>query len=177
MPEPLPSTLPESLNASPQISLAYSRILLLEKASNSHTDRVARTKKLIHARVLGYLIREGPSMQAKERVALEVISCQNDDEMDKLGEMYCSYYIRICESPSLRRFRFSDALLTVKKNKGPTPLWSSHPSRPDFETKKDMVKGMLCEAPQNHSDAKKNVSVTLPDAAIFNMTLQGSYPR
>jgi hypothetical protein len=84
----------------------------------------------------------------------------------------CFYYTRICESPSLRRFHFSDALLTVKKNIGPTPLCSSHPLRPDFETKKDMIKGMLCEAPQNHSDAKKNVSVTLPDAAIFNMTLQ-----
>jgi hypothetical protein len=109
------------------------------------------------------------------RNTLEVISCQNSDKMDKLGEMYCSYYIRVYELPSLCRFHFSDALLTVKKNnKYPAPLWSSHPSCPDFETKKDMIKEMLCEAPQNHSDAKKNVSVMLLDVAIFNTTLQGS---
>jgi hypothetical protein len=74
----------------------------------------------------------------------------------------------------LRRFRFSDALLTVKKNKGPTSAPSSHPSHPDFETKKDMIKGILHEAPHHDSDTKNNVSVTLPDAAIFNMRLQGS---
>jgi hypothetical protein len=160
MPKPLPSMLPESLNASPRISLAYSRILLLEEASHTNHDHVTHTRKLIHARVLGYLNREGPSMQAKEHVALKVISCQNSDKMDKLGKMYCSYYICVCESPSLHRFCFSDTLLTAKKNKCPMPLWSSHPLHPDFKTKKDMIKERLCEAPQNHSDAKKNVSVT-----------------
>jgi hypothetical protein len=87
MPDPLPSTLPESLNASPQISSAYSRILLLEEASKT------RTRKLIHARVLGYLIREGPSALAKEHVALQVNSCRNDDEMDKLGELFCLFLL------------------------------------------------------------------------------------
>jgi hypothetical protein len=49
----------------------------------------------------GYLIREGPSTTAKERVAQEVISCLDDDQMVKLGKMYYEHYIRICESPSL----------------------------------------------------------------------------
>jgi hypothetical protein len=149
MPKPLLSMLPESLNAFPQISLAYSRISWLEEASNSCS------KKLLQKRVLGYLIREGPSMQAKEHVALYVNSCRNNDEIYKLGELFCSYCIHICDSPSLCCFCFSDALLTVKNNKGPTPLGSSHLSCPDFKMKKNMIKGTLCEASQNHSDAKK----------------------
>ena len=98
MPQPLPSTLPESLNTSPHILLAYSRILQLEKASDY--NREDRETRLICARILGYLIREGPSSKAKERVAQEVNSCLDDDQMDKLGVMYYEHYIRICEPPS-----------------------------------------------------------------------------
>jgi hypothetical protein len=36
---------------------------------------------------------------AKEHVAQEVNSCQNDDEMDELGKMYHNHHIRVCESP------------------------------------------------------------------------------
>jgi len=86
--------------------LAYSKILRLEKASDYHSDRDIRGNKLIHARILGYLIREGPSTMAKERVAQEVNSCQNDDEMDELGKMYYNHYIRVCESPSLAVIAF-----------------------------------------------------------------------
>ena len=96
MPQPLPLTLPESLNL-----LTYSKILQLEKASDhSHSNNEVRQKKLICARILGYLIREGPSTKAKERVAQEVNSCLDDDQMDKLGVMYYEHYIRICEPPS-----------------------------------------------------------------------------
>lgn len=102
MTQPLPPTIPESLNTSLQIPLAYSKILRLEKASDSsHSNHDIRQKKLKHARILGYLIREGPTTKAKERVAQDVNSCSNDDEMDKLGEMYYDHYIRVCESPSL----------------------------------------------------------------------------
>ena len=108
MPEPLPPTIPESLNTSLHIPSAYSKILRLEKASDdSHFKREIRETKLVHARILGYLIREGPSTRAKEFVAQEVNFCQNDDEMDKLGEKYYSHYIRICESPSLAVIAFS----------------------------------------------------------------------
>jgi len=108
MPEPLPPTIPESLNTSSCIPLAYSKILRLEKAfDDSHSKREISEKKLVHARILGYLIREGPSTRAKELVAQEVNSCKNDDEMDKLGEMYYGHYIRICKSPSLAVIAFS----------------------------------------------------------------------
>ena len=99
MPQPLPPTIPESLDTSSHMSLAYSKILRLEKASDYHSNRDIRRNKLIYARILGYLIREGPSTMAKEHVAQEVNSCQNDDEMDELGKMYHNHYIRVCESP------------------------------------------------------------------------------
>jgi hypothetical protein len=43
---------------------------------------------------------------AKERVAQEVNSCQNDDEIDELGVMYHNHYIRVCGSPSLAVIAF-----------------------------------------------------------------------
>lgn len=120
MSQPLPLTIPESLNTSSHIPLAYAKILRLEKApENSHSKHEDHEKKLIHARILGYLIREGPSMQAKERVAQEVNSCRNDDEMDKLGGMYYSHLIRVCESPSLAVIAFS---LMVPRQSGRTKV-------------------------------------------------------
>jgi hypothetical protein len=108
MAQPLPPTIPESLNTSSHISSAYAKILWQEKASgHSHSNHDMREKKLILARILGYLILEGPSTKAKERVAQEVNSCQSDDEMDKLGEMYYDHYIRACESPSITVTAFS----------------------------------------------------------------------
>src|SRR6266850_4268656 len=107
MPQPLPPTLPESLSTSPHIHLAYSKLLQLENAADySHSNPEVREKKLVHARILGYLIREGPSTKAKECVAQDVNSCSNDDEMDKLGKMYYDHYIRACESPSFAVISF-----------------------------------------------------------------------
>jgi len=163
MPQPLPLQLPESLNHSDVVSeirSAYSKILLLEQAA-ARADRNVREQRLFRARILGYLIREGPSMRASEHVAKEVNSCQDNDQMDKIGEMYHLHFIRVCEPPSLCRFCLSDSLPIVKKNKGATPAPSTHPSRPSFETKKEMMEDMLRqggEPPQHHAQAKKNVS-------------------
>jgi hypothetical protein len=94
--------------------------LRLEKAHDtSHSKREAREKKLIHVRILGYLIREGPSTQAKEYVAEEVNSCPNDDKLDELGEMYYVHYIRVCESPSLVVIALS---LMVSRQSGRTKM-------------------------------------------------------
>jgi hypothetical protein len=96
----LPTVLPESFNASRkilEIRSAYSMTLLLEHAASSNTDPKNRERKLIHARVLGHLLREAPSMQASENVAKQVNSCQNNDQLDALGEMYFLHYICACE--------------------------------------------------------------------------------
>jgi hypothetical protein len=99
MSQALPPTIPESLNTYPHIYLAYSKLLQLEKAA-------VYGEKLVHARILGYLIREGPSTKAKECVAQEVNSCSSDDEMYKLGKMYYDHYIRACESHSFAVIAF-----------------------------------------------------------------------
>ena len=76
----LPTALPESFNTSDKIQeihSAYSMTLLLEHAASSNTDPKIRERKLIHARVLGHLLREAPSMHATENVANQVNSTIN----------------------------------------------------------------------------------------------------
>ena len=105
----LPKNLPEYLNRSDKVSEirdAYSKILLLEMQlmqADAITDPKLHDQMLVRARVLGYLIREAPSIKASEQVAKDVNQC-NDDQMDKLGELYLLHFIRICEPPLLRRF-------------------------------------------------------------------------
>ena len=104
MPQPLPFQLPDSLNDSDVVSeirSAYSKILLLEQAA-ADADPKLREQRLVHARILGYIIREGPSIRASEHVAKEVNSCQDNDQMDKIGERYQLHFIRLCELPPLR---------------------------------------------------------------------------
>ena len=98
----LPTVLPESFNTSDrilEIRSAYSTTLLLEHAASSNPHPKIRERKLIHARVLGHLLREAPSMHARENVANQVNSCQNNDQLDALGEMYFLHYICACEPP------------------------------------------------------------------------------
>ena len=45
-------------------------------------------------------------------------------------------------------------------NKGRTPAPSKHASRPSFDTRKAMIMATIVEAPQNHQQAKANVSAT-----------------
>ena len=45
-------------------------------------------------------------------------------------------------------------------NKGPTPIPSNYASPPSFETRKAMIMDMVVEVPQNHQQAKANVSAT-----------------
>jgi hypothetical protein len=99
--QPLPPTLPEPLNTSSQTLVAYSKNSQLEKAFYHHSNCKFCEKKLIHARILGYLIREGRSIKAREHVAQEVNPCLDDDQINELGKMYFEHYIRVCESPSL----------------------------------------------------------------------------
>ena len=149
----LPAELPSRLSASPTIRGAYPIILRFEQSAQTHPD----PKRLIYARILGYLILEGPSDEARVAVAREVLSCADEDALTTNGKMYCDHYIRACELLLLPVFRPSETL-AVKKTKGRTPIPSSHVSRPSFDTRKAMIMDMLVEAPQTHRDAKKNVS-------------------
>ena len=82
---PLPE-LPPRLYNSPSILGAYPQILNLERndsneqATYGHDPSANRGKRLIYARILGYLVLEGPSDQARVAVALEVKACNGEEE-------------------------------------------------------------------------------------------------
>jgi hypothetical protein len=113
---------------------------------------------LIYARILGYLMLEGPSDEAPVAIPREVLSGADEDVLATNGKMYYDHYIRACKLVLLPVFCHSERHLTVKKTKGRTPTPSYHASRPSFDTRKAIIMDMLVEAPQTHRDAKKNVS-------------------
>ena len=158
----LPAELPNGLSDSPTIRDAYAVSLRFEKSAKTHPD----PKRLIYARLLGYLIMAGPSDAARVAVAREVLSCADEGVLALNGKMYYDHYIRACKLLMLPVYRHSERHSTVKKNKGRTPVPSSHVSRPSFDTREAMIMDMLVEAPQSHRDAKKNVS-TLVVTSFF----------
>ncbi|KAH9066837.1 hypothetical protein EDB87DRAFT_1588491 [Lactarius vividus] len=95
----------------------------------------------MHVRILGYLIREGPSLTASEFVAEEINSYEeNEDQIDKAGERYYLHYLR-----AFREFKTH------------TPA-SSPSSCTTFETNEQMMTEMLRqvdEPPRNYSEATK----------------------
>ncbi|KIK91133.1 hypothetical protein PAXRUDRAFT_798891, partial [Paxillus rubicundulus Ve08.2h10] len=92
-------------------------------------------QRLIYARILGYLILAGPTDLAGVVAAKEVVSCEGDEEkLAACGKLYFDHYIR-----------------AFKKYKGRTPVPSSHPSRPSFNS--------LKEAYQSHQGAKDNALI------------------
>ena len=150
----LPAELPNRLSNSPAIRGSYPIILRLEQSAKTHPD----PKRLMYARLLGYLMLEGPSDGARVAVTQEVLSCAGEDSLALNGKMYYDHYIRACKLLLLPVCPHSEGHSTVKKVKGCTPIPSLHVSRPSFDTRKAMIMGMLVEAPQSHRDAKKNVS-------------------
>lgn len=88
---PLPE-LPPRFHGSQIILSAYPKILQVER------NESAILKFRDNARILGYLILEGPSDIASENVAHEVDSCPTGDEnLSNLGQFYFDHFIRICK--------------------------------------------------------------------------------
>ena len=150
------------LHNSPSMLGAYPQILKLEKNIQATYTSADRAKNLVFARILGYLILEGVSDQARVAVALEVNACCGDEaKMLSIGKLYFDHFIRTCKLQNFCFFSpFWKVLPPVRKHKGPTPTPSQHASRPSFETRKAMILAMVVEAPQNHRHAKANVSAT-----------------
>ena len=159
---PLPE-LPPRLHNSPSVLGAYPQILNVERneqAAYSRDPSADRCKRLIYARILGYLILEGPSDQARVAVALEVNACNGEEEkLLAIGQLYFDHYIRACKLQNVCLFFvILKNSSTVRMNKGRTPTPSNHVSRPSFNNCIEMIKAMVVEAPQNHQQAKGNVS-------------------
>ena len=117
----------------------------------------------MYARILRYLILEGPSDQARATVAREVASCANSEDMLDLGKVYFDHYIRTCTPPLVVFFfRAPHAEKPLKRSERGvvhtgTPASSFCPSRRPFETTEEMMMDMAVEAPQDHRSAKNSV--------------------
>ncbi|KAH9004547.1 hypothetical protein EDB86DRAFT_3240513 [Lactarius hatsudake] len=146
----LPDNLPARLGHSEKIEEireAYSTLLKIQEAisasdiGTTKASHESHDQKLVHIRVVGYLIREGPSLTASEFVANEVNSSEGDeDKIDKTGERYFHHYLR-----------------AFKKSGDPTPT-SPLSACEAFETKQGMVMEMLRQAdkpPQDQKEAKR----------------------
>ncbi|KAF9474041.1 hypothetical protein BDN70DRAFT_765011, partial [Pholiota conissans] len=92
----------------------------------------------IYARVLGYLILHGPSEKARETVSQQITTCAGDDIMLQTGEFYFNHLLRL-----------------FKRNKGPIPSPTPHPSSATFNIAKAAIMQTLDEAPTDHKTAKK----------------------
>lgn len=141
----------EILTLSPNIPIAYSKILKLETSANE--------KIVMYARILGYLLLHGPSDEARKTVADEVVFCDNDDQLATSGKYYQDHYIRACEFFSCPVGQHSNSCSTVRKSKGRTPTTSSHPSQPGFDELKSTI--LLKEPPRSHEAAKQHVSALM----------------
>ena len=97
---PLPEIHP-CLHDSPFIFGAYPQVLNLERNEQAAYNRDPssdRAKRLMYARILGYLMLEGPSDQARVTVALEVNACCGDEvKLLAIGQLYFDCYIRACK--------------------------------------------------------------------------------
>lgn len=99
--QPLPE-LPPRYHNSPSIFGAYPQILKLEKSEqatyNRNPSNEQSKKRLVYIRLLGYIILEGPSDEARVTVALEVNACSGDEEkMLDIGQLYFNHFIRACK--------------------------------------------------------------------------------
>ncbi|KAH9031324.1 hypothetical protein EDB85DRAFT_2089767 [Lactarius pseudohatsudake] len=151
----LPDNLPDHLDDSKKIEAirkAYSTLLKIQEGisasdiGTTKASRESREQKLMHVRILGYLIREGPSLTASEFVAKEVnkVPEGDEDEVDKAGERYFHHYLRI-----------------FKKSRGRTPA-SPLSACEAFETRKAMIMEMLRQAdkpPEDQKEAKRQALV------------------
>jgi hypothetical protein len=162
MAQPLPQDLPEIFNASVkslEIKLAYSKVLEIEQDANSEQD-------LVRARVIGYLIREGPSMRASEYVAEEVISCENREQLYKIGEMFIHHFIRACEPQLLRCFCHPDAPSTVKRIRRYVPTPSCNSSCSSFEPEKEQIRDIPCKNLFRNAKETVSIAIRFPDPAL-----------
>jgi hypothetical protein len=121
---PLPPALPSTLaHLTTTVTDAYSTIQQLEKSATLH--EIQYPQLVIHARVLGYLILEGPSDQAREVVANEIVSCENQEKVAELGKFYCDHFICFVGFSSSLALCSSDTFNSQKVqryNPVPSPL-------------------------------------------------------
>ena len=91
----LPRELPVRLTIPAAIHAAYPIVLEFEQSARNHADPM----RIIYARILGYLILEGPEDTARITVARDILACdgRGEDALASLGRLYFDYFIRPCK--------------------------------------------------------------------------------
>lgn len=95
MPHPLPSN-PYNTCQQGTLHAAYKRCVSLQ---NSHSEVVqaGRLSVLICARLLGYMILEAPTDEGRAEFVSEIVRCVNDEDLQKLAELYKNHLLRLCK--------------------------------------------------------------------------------
>ncbi|KAJ3859242.1 hypothetical protein EV359DRAFT_86640 [Lentinula novae-zelandiae] len=95
-------------------------------------------KKLMQARILGYMLYYCPDEAARAAITRAILSCNdNDEQLSELAELYTIFFIRC-----------------FRKFKGRSPTTQSHPSPDPFDVMKNVIFSKLNQAPENHSEAR-----------------------
>ncbi|KAG9044207.1 hypothetical protein FS837_008621 [Tulasnella sp. UAMH 9824] len=115
---------------------AYERCLELERPAEN--DSGPKFSPQMCGRILGYMMLEAPASGGRDKVQREIETCDTDQKLRDLAELYAAYFLRLFE-----------------KEKSPTPVGSSHPSRPSFNDTRDIIMHLMEEAPKSNSAVKK----------------------
>jgi hypothetical protein len=99
MPCPLPRPNPYDTSKQLIINTAYGICLDLEDRHNQ-VLKTTNLDVLVCSRFLGFMIVEAPTEEGRTEFATEVIRCQGDDDLQKLGELYKDHFLRVCKSVS-----------------------------------------------------------------------------
>jgi hypothetical protein len=84
--------LPWDYTAAPSLTSAYDMCLDFENVAKEKGNR-----RLIYARILGYLLLKLPKRASKARVSLEIRFCDSYDKLSNLGQMYYEHFLRACK--------------------------------------------------------------------------------
>ncbi|KAK0465393.1 uncharacterized protein EV420DRAFT_1637530 [Desarmillaria tabescens] len=111
---------------------------LMIQFSRNPSDIILR-KQLVNIRIMGHLLKVGPTDKAKTHISTTINSEATDEVFIARGAFYDKFFIR-----------------TFRKAKGPTPQASNHHSRPSYQQTLAEVHQQLQRYPSNHQEAKKS---------------------
>ncbi|KAG6814889.1 hypothetical protein H0H93_011845, partial [Arthromyces matolae] len=107
-----------------------------EQNSNSKDQHAQR--RLVLLRVLGYIIIHASTLNG-DGIVKDVENCNNKEDFLNLGEHYYTHFI-----------------YTFSKFRDRTPYQSKQISRPSYVNLQEAIQATMTQAPQSHTDAKKN---------------------
>ncbi|KAG8947556.1 hypothetical protein FRC04_010606 [Tulasnella sp. 424] len=108
----------------------------------------------MRGRILGYMMREAPTSYGCDNVQKEIESCETDEALRALAQVYAAYLFRL-----------------FRKAKGRIGGSSSHSSRPSVDDTQQTIVSLLEEAPKSNF-AVKQLALTRDD---YRCVVTGAY--